>query len=269
MLKPFAIIAVVVGLGFQPAKDSGPQSPDRPLSEYRAQTLNSFSLLVRRDADKDETRYRRVLAALAFDFDTISRVVPADALTALHSVRIVITPATGARNGLSGRGMCYHDSAGWLTANGFDAERAGTVEILNMDDFLTWRAEQPMMLLHELAHAYHAMLGFDREDVQKVYEAAKASHKYDSVHYVLLPEGKTKPAYAMNNAREYFAELTEAFFGRNDFEPFTHDELLAFDSEGAAVVDRLWRFSAEEIDQAKAARKHELPVVPRRTKDER
>jgi len=36
-------------------------------------------------------------------------------------------------------------------------------------------------------------------------------------------------AYAMNDAKEYFAEETEAFFGRNDFYPFTREELKKHD----------------------------------------
>jgi len=238
----------LIALALQPTPAS------LPLSNYQTQSLSTFTLLTHPDADKDATRYRRVLAALAFDFDNINRAVPSDALTALSAVRIVITPATTARSGFTGRGMCYHESAGWLTANGYDAGREGTVEILNMDDFLTWRAEQPMMLLHELAHAYHATLGFDQADVQKAFDAAKAGGRYSAVHYVLLPETHTKPAYAITNTREYFAELTEAWFGRNDYEPFTHDDLLTFDPQGAAAIDRLWRFSADDIDAARKRR---------------
>ncbi len=253
MLKLIALIAALLMFQSQPA---GEMPRDVPLSEYRSQPVGTFTALVRKDADKNEMRLRRVLAALEFDIHLIDRLVPADALTALHSVRIVITPTTAAREGLSGHGMCYHESAGWLTANGYDAAREGVVEILNMDDFLAWRAEQPMMLLHEMAHAYHAMIGMEREDVKQAYAAAKKRKKYDAVHHVLLAPDKTKPAYAMNNSKEYFAELTEAWFGRNDFEPFTHDELLAFDPEGASVVDKLWRLSAEEIDAARAKREH-------------
>lgn len=253
MLTLIGTIAALLMFQPQPVGEK-PRPVDTPLSEYRTQAVGTFTVLVRKDADKDEMRYRRVLAALEFDIHLIDRLVPADALTALHSVRIVITPTTTAREGLSGRGMCYHESAGWLTANGYDAAREGVVEILNMDDFLAWRAEQPMMLLHEMAHAYHAMIGMEREDVKQAYAAAKKGKKYEAVHHVLLTEGKTKPAYAMSNPKEYFAELTEAWFGRNDFEPFTHDEVLALDPDGAAVVDKLWRLSAEEIDRAKAGR---------------
>jgi len=252
MLKLLILIAAL--FAFQPQATPAPTPPDRPLSDYRVQTVGTFTLLVHPDADADATRYRRVLAALAFDTDTINRLIPPDALTALHSVRIVVTPSTAARAGLSGRGMCYHASAGWLTANGLDADREGVVEILNMDDFLTWRAEQPMMLLHELAHAYHAMLGNDNEVVQRAFDNAKASGKYTAVRYALAPDTQTRPAYAITNPREYFAELSESWFGRNDYEPFTRDDLLAFDPQGAGAIDRLWHLAAEEIDQAKAAR---------------
>jgi hypothetical protein len=46
--------------------------------------------------------------------------------------------------------------------------------------------------------------------------------------------------YALSNDREYFAELTESYFGKNDFEPFTRDELRAFDPDGYAMIEQLW-----------------------------
>lgn len=241
----------IVAVAFQAMSIIG-HGRDVPLSEYRETTVGTFKVLFHPEATSDAMRYRRVLAALAFDVELISSRVPADALTALHEVRLVVTPSTTARRGLSGRGMCYHESAGWLVANGFDAAREGTVEVLNMDDFLARRAEQPMMLLHELAHAYHAMLGFGHPEVVMAYEAAKEAGTYDAVRYVLAAEGETRPAYARTNVREYFAELTEAWFGRNDYAPFTRDELVAVDPTGAALIGRLWALSADEIETARA-----------------
>jgi len=40
---------------------------------------------------------------------------------------------------------------------------------------------------------------------------------------------------------EYFAESTEAFFSRNDFFPFTRDELRRHDPEMEQLLSRLWR----------------------------
>jgi hypothetical protein len=40
--------------------------------------------------------------------------------------------------------------------------------------------------------------------------------------------------------QEYFAEGSEAFFGRNDFQPFTREELERHDPELARLLQRLW-----------------------------
>ena len=45
----------------------------------------------------------------------------------------------------------------------------------------------------------------------------------------------------MNNEKEYFAEATEAYFGRNDFQPFTRDELKEFDPEMFEMIRRVWQ----------------------------
>ena len=44
----------------------------------------------------------------------------------------------------------------------------------------------------------------------------------------------------MANPMEFFAENTEAFFCRNDFFPFTRDELKRYDPETFALVEKLW-----------------------------
>jgi len=52
--------------------------------------------------------------------------------------------------------------------------------------------------------------------------------------------GTPKIHYAMNNEMEYFAELTEAFFGFNDFYPFSRDQLKAHDPDGYSMIDVAW-----------------------------
>jgi Mlc titration factor MtfA (ptsG expression regulator) len=47
-------------------------------------------------------------------------------------------------------------------------------------------------------------------------------------------------AYAMTNPQEYFAESTEAYFSRNDFFPFTRDELKQQDPEMFKLLEKLW-----------------------------
>jgi len=47
-------------------------------------------------------------------------------------------------------------------------------------------------------------------------------------------------AYAMTKHKEYFAELTEALFGKNDFEPSDRKELMQMDPGGFTVVATKW-----------------------------
>ena len=44
----------------------------------------------------------------------------------------------------------------------------------------------------------------------------------------------------MNNHREYFAELSEAYFGENDFPPFTRIDLQLFDLQGYEAIEAAW-----------------------------
>ncbi|MFM9994550.1 MAG: hypothetical protein ACKVU4_01980 [Phycisphaerales bacterium] len=228
--------------------DVASQRPMRlSLSRYRPIELAAFTVHIHPDAERDTLRYRRVRAALLGDLEAIAARIPAPALAVLRESAIVVTPESAPRPGFSGRGMCFHESAAWLTENGFDAAREGAVEVCDMDDYLLWRAEQPMMTFHELAHAFHWRLGFDRRDVTAAHAAARDAGLYRGVAYALAADGETRDAYALVNHKEYFAELSEACFGRNDYFPFTRDDLRVYDPTGLGVVERLWNLSADGI----------------------
>ena len=53
-------------------------------------------------------------------------------------------------------------------------------------------------------------------------------------------DGRLHKAYALENPQEFFAELSEAYFGVNDFYPFRRAELERHDPESAALLERLW-----------------------------
>jgi len=245
-----AAVAVVLARGQPPDPGTAPEPEEGLLlSRYREEPLAGFTVLFHEGMGTDPTRERRVRAALLVDLETLTARVPAPALDVLRSVRILVNPPSiSPRSGIAWRGMCFHPSAQWLEGAGFERLRAGTVEICNADDFLLWRAEQPLMVLHEMAHAYHCAIGFDRADVREAHAAAAKAGRFERVRHALLAPDQTQRAYALTNQHEYFAELSEAWFGRNDLEPFTRAELTAFDPAGAALVERLWGMSAEEIE---------------------
>jgi hypothetical protein len=123
--------------------------------------------------------------------------------------------------------MCYHPSAEWLRAHDMNPAKAGAVEIANPRNFLKWTKEQPWMVLHEMAHAYHhRVLKHDHAGIKDAYARAKASGNYESVLHI---NGRKQRHYALNNDQEFFAEASEAFFGTNDFYPFVRAELKLHD----------------------------------------
>jgi hypothetical protein len=161
--------------------------------------------------------------------------VPAQALQKLRQIAIWVE-----REEPHHPCMAFHPDPGWLRAHDMNPEKAGGIEIANARNFLRWTLEQPMMVLHELAHAYHHRFlerGFDNPDVLAAYRHAQDAKLYDAV---LRRGNKVERAYASTNQMEYFAETTECFFGTNDFFPFVHVELQRHDPQMYALLRRLW-----------------------------
>jgi len=136
--------------------------------------------------------------------------------------------------------MQYHPGVGWLKKHGHDPRLVKKVHIpraaslLSRDQLL----KHPAVVLHELAHAYHdQILGFDHQEIQAAWDLAMAAKKYDKV---LLFNGRFVKHYATTNAKEYFAESTEAYFYRNDFYPFVRAELKEHDPVMHDLMETIW-----------------------------
>lgn len=175
----------------------------------------------------------KVLTLLESRLQDVERVIPQPALGKLRGVKIWMR----ANDGPSPCAV-YHPSPEWLRQHGWNPDLARGVEICNATRFLEWAGDQPAMVLHELAHAYHhQFLGYENGEILAAYREAVRSRAYEAVPYV---RGGTRKAYALENEKEYFAECTEAYFARNDFYPFTRTELQKHDPEAARVVKQVW-----------------------------
>lgn len=183
----------------------------------------------------------RALELLEVQLREIVRVVPPAAVARLRQVPLYFSPEYP---GIKPRAE-FHPDAGWLREHGRDPAMAGAVEFTNLRIFERECNRMPCFVLHELAHAYHDLAlpdGFRNREVAAAYERARAGGRYDRVERW---NGNGEPntferAYAMTNVQEYFAENTEAFFGRNDFQPFTREELQKSDPEMCALLAKLW-----------------------------
>ncbi|MCW5936462.1 MAG: hypothetical protein KIT11_04045 [Fimbriimonadaceae bacterium] len=179
--------------------------------------------------------WMRARKELATQLYRVSRVVPEPHLSRLREVIVWVND--GNKHTAC---MAYHPGADWLVQHGLNPEMEKGVEVGNLQTFIDWTQQQPWMVLHELAHAYHDRFldsGFENPQVLVAYQSAVAAKKYESV---LHWDGKNVRHYALTNQMEYFAEATEAFFGQNDFYPFTKPELATFDPKGYSLMQSVW-----------------------------
>lgn len=209
--------------------------PWDPRSAYEERHIQGWLVLVHQQLllPENESLARETLTLLEHHLYRICRAVPEPALAKLQAVTIWVELAHPRHPC-----MCYHISADWLREHGMNPEKAGCVELANCRNFLTWTHDQPWMVLHELAHAYHdQVLGLDHKGLLACFERARAGGNYDSVLHI---NGSKQRAYALNNVQEYFAEATEAFFGTNDFYPFVRAELEQHDPELYRLLQEVW-----------------------------
>lgn len=103
------------------------------------------------------------------------------------------------------------------------------------------------MILHELAHAFHDQkLGFDEPRVRQAYERFKQTGHGDAA---LLYNGKRVKHYGLTNQKEFFAEMTESFFGVNDFYPFNRAELKETEPELFQLLTDIWLSPEKQSDR--------------------
>jgi hypothetical protein len=177
----------------------------------------------------------RTLKLLTARLVAISVVVPEPALSKLRAVTIEADLDYGDLHILQ-----YHPNAGWLKAHGYSEGLAKCVHLPEAEQFLSpfENHRMPWVVLHELAHAYHdQVVGFDEPRIHAAWEKFRDSGKYQSV---LTSPGSMREHYALTNDREFFAEMTECYFGSNDFYPFVAGELKQAEPDIFALLRELW-----------------------------
>ncbi|MCK5000287.1 MAG: hypothetical protein KAS23_12160 [Anaerohalosphaera sp.] len=230
-MKRFALLAVTMMLpmlisagGFTPTTD------------YQQREINGWKVYINKNVlDGYPELLAKASTLLEFQLYQITRVVPETQLAEMKKVPIWIEHKPDEHSC-----ACYHPSKEWLTENGYNPDKEKSVEISNLDDFLTWTLQQPWMILHEMAHAYHdKVIGWDdpKSEIHKLYANAVKSKKYEKVLFIT---GGTKKAYAITDHKEYFAETAEAYLGTNDMYPFVRSELKETDRQMYEYHKKIW-----------------------------
>lgn len=228
----------------EPKKSLDAKTATKPAHQHTYQKREIEGWTIRLDdrllAEPHVKTTERALKFLEAKLYDITVVVPKDRLEKLRRVNIVVDLEHGKLTA-----MQYHPSAGWLKANGYSTDLEKCVHIPRAADVAIKRNinEQPWVILHELAHAYHdQVLGFNEARVREAYERYKTSGRGDKT---LLYNGNRVKHYALTNPMEFFAEMTESYFGVNDFYPFTRAELKESEPETFELLREIWTAPAK------------------------
>jgi hypothetical protein len=223
-----------------PQAEPAQVTPYRPTSEYVSRNMRGWVLMIGPDLLADENLAEKVFAELERQLIAIEQAVPPGPLEKLRKVMIWVEKEEGHH-----RCMAYHPDRQWLIEHDMNPDKARCAEIANAQNFVRWTKDQPWMVLHELAHGYHDQFlpgGYRNKELREAFERVKSAGKYEAVAYV---RGGKKRAYALKNPMEFFAETSEALFGKNDFFPFNRDDLKAFDPETFFLLCKLWEIPDE------------------------
>lgn len=209
--------------------------PWTPTADYEKRIIAGFTVLIHPDVLR-QRETADILRELNKQLAEVARVVPSRQLAELRKVKVWLEWDSHGASAAQ-----YHPAraGGWLSVNRLNPDKADSVDVNNARHFLNWsRQAQPSMLLHKLAHAYHfRVLDETHAGVLAAYRQAMERKLYESVAHV---RGQRQEAYAAKNDKEYFAELSEAYFGRNDFFPFDRRELEQHDPAGYRLMRDVW-----------------------------
>ena len=209
---------------------------DNSWSEHEIQTISGWTVHVDEDLLRGEgvDLGKTALRLLDDKLFEISLRLPPKRIEQLQTIHIWIDFDHDLTS------MQYHPSKGWLRDNGHDPEMVKSVHIPRAQRFVDHVANhaQPWALLHELAHAYHdQFLGWNHAAIKQAHQDLVDSGKYESVLHI---NGRMREHYALTNQKEFFAEMSEAFLGTNDFYPFVRGELRVALPETYSLMKSIW-----------------------------
>jgi len=233
-LQPILLVAILfvsTGIGFS-------EEPAKPTSRT-LHTLEGWQVFVddRLFEAENSEQGKLALRLLSDALFNIAFKVPENRVEKLRQVKIYLDLSHGKLTSAQ-----YHPSARWLTDNGYDAELVKSVHIPVAASFASKDTQhvQPWMVLHELAHAYHDQFlenGFENKPIRQLWKATLESGKYEQTLHI---NGNTTKHYALTNQMEFFAEMTESYFGQNDFYPFVRGELKVDYPECYELIQKIW-----------------------------
>lgn len=242
-MRIFTVLSTLLAAFFLPwtgsSQEEVPASETPLVWEYHEVEIEGWSVLVQEELYAKENLRSQVLGLMRVKLWEIATRLPEPSVARLQQVKLRMHLDHDAN-----RGAAYHPNPNWLRQHGMPEDWALGVEFGNAKHFLDWSRQQPAMVLHELAHAWHhQVIGYDHQGILDSFATTKEAGMLDEVLYV---SGGSQRAYGLNNEMEFFAEMSEAWWSTNDMYPFVRGEVIDGLPEVAKQMDDWWRLPSQD-----------------------
>ncbi len=217
--------------------------------DYERRSVGPFPVYVAPEfRGRDRTLLERCLQVLESNVKRLEEVLPPAAWEKLFSVPIWLEYEPD-----KSYGGVYFDSKEWLILNGVTGAKAKSIQFTS--SLAIGYKKNPLM--HELAHAYHDLvLSHYYAPIWSAYQHARLSGRYNAVRH---SSGRFERAHAMTDHKEFFAELSEAYFANSNFFPFTREDLKEFDPSSFRAISDAWERPFQKTSRGRDAWPPDLP----------
>lgn len=247
LLLPLSALALLSAAGVATQRL---RAPDPIALGYEARTLRGFQLFVSPELQNHPDLMERLEWRLDEQLALVSRTLPAPHVRLLRKetpIYLELDPDSerdpdGIHVGndylayYRGRFLPWRSlPLTWKTLRHGRSPTFGAVIVPHPSTLIQSHAGHPTIMLHEFAHAFEDLkLNFSSPAIQAAYDRAHAARLYR--------DDLTDDHYADRNPREYFASLTEIYFGltKDKAPPNTPAALKALDPDGYAAIAAAW-----------------------------
>jgi hypothetical protein len=235
--------AIALGQG-RTSKRASTKGPGdwEPVPGYKYRSIDGFNLAVNKtvlEEDEKSTDRRKPMQVLELELNMLVGELPPRAVVVLRDIPIwvewdkIIEVDNSAPR--AGRAVAiYHPGNTRLHRYSYTSleskVKSNAVEIVSMKSLTAeHQGEQHRsVLLHEITHAvHHHLFDFDNPHIKAAYQSAMSRGLYAN-------------EYASTNEREYFAEVSCAYFGHLNYAPHNAEELKRYDPVGYQMMELTW-----------------------------
>jgi len=227
---------------FKPPPKINYREPAREYAERRQGGWNFF--LERELAERQPEQADRVVKRLEAKLSDVLRLLPEHTHDRLRRLSFFVMAGSNAAAGGRDSGLEFFRRTDPDFHPRLDPRWRGAVVIYSAKNYL-WQNDywSVQLLVHELSHAWHLEQWPEKQpDILNAWREAVEARLYHGVKD--LNGTILEKAYAAHNQLEYFAELSCAYFWKNEYEPFDREGLRRRDPGGLAMIEKMWGIHA-------------------------